>query len=155
MSEYISQRLSAIARYQYPTVEEEKRMKALIVEDELTNRMIMKKFLSPYGECDFVVDGNEAIQAFKMAWEENKPYNLICMDIMMPKMNGHEAMRKIRELEVQLGIKVNNKAVIIMTTSRADSDDIKNALEAKVAWYLLKPIDREKLLHKLRELNVI
>lgn len=130
-------------------------MRALIVEDDFTNRMILRGFLSPYGECDIVIDGNEAIQAVKMAWDENKPYDLICMDIMMPNMDGQEAIEKIREMEVQMGIRQNNKAIIIMTTSRAESDDVKNAMAAGAAWYLVKPIDRKKLLDKLRELNLI
>jgi two-component system, chemotaxis family, chemotaxis protein CheY len=130
-------------------------MKALIVEDEFSSRMILQRFLSSYGECDIAVDGKEAIQAVKMAWEEKKPYDLICMDIMMPNMNGQEATEQIREMEVQMGIKGNSKAVIIMTTARAESDDIKNAMNAGAAWYLIKPINREKLLYKLHELNVI
>jgi hypothetical protein len=48
----ISQQLSTVAGSQYPTVAEERMVKALIVEDELTNRMIMKKILSPYGEFE-------------------------------------------------------------------------------------------------------
>ena len=74
-------------------------MRTLIVEDDFTNRMILRGFLSPYGECDIVIDGNEAIQAVKMAWEENKPYDLICMDIMMPNMDGQEAVTKIHEMK--------------------------------------------------------
>jgi two-component system, chemotaxis family, chemotaxis protein CheY len=130
-------------------------MRTLIVEDDFTNRMILRGFLSPYGECDIVIDGNEAIQAVKMAWDEKKPYDLICMDIMMPNMDGQEAIGKIREMEEQMKIRQNNKAIIIMTTSRADSDDIKNAMKAGATWYLIKPIDRKKLLYKLRELNLI
>jgi two-component system chemotaxis response regulator CheY len=130
-------------------------MRALIVVDDFNNRMILRGFLSPYGECDIVVDGDEAIQAVKMAWDENKPYDLICMDIMMPNMDGQEAIEKIRDMEVQAGIRQNNKAFIIMTTSRAESDDVKNAMKAGATWYLVKPIDRKKLLDKLRELNLI
>lgn len=130
-------------------------MRALIVEDDFTSRMILRGFLSPYGECDIVIDGNEAIQAVKMAWDENKPYDLICMDIMLPNIDGQAAIEKIREMEEQMRIRQNNKAIIIMTTSRAETDDIKNAMKAGASWYLIKPIDRKKLLYKLRELNLI
>jgi len=130
-------------------------MRSLIVEDDFTNRMILKGILSPYGECDTVVDGNEAIQAVAMALEEKKPYGLICMDLMMPNMDGLTAIEKIREVEVQKGIRQSNKSVIIMTTSRAASDDVKNAIKAGATWYLVKPVDRKKLLDKLRELRLI
>ena len=130
-------------------------MRSLIVEDDFTNRMILKGILSPYGECDIVVDGNEAIQAVAMALDEKKPYDLICMDIMMPNMDGLTAIDKIREVESQMGIRQSNKSVLIMTTSRAESDDIKKAMKAGATWYFVKPIDRKKLLDKLREVSLI
>jgi two-component system, chemotaxis family, chemotaxis protein CheY len=130
-------------------------MKVLIVEDDFTSRMILQRFLSPYGVCDVVMDGNEALQAYQMAWEEKKPYDLICMDIMMPNMNGHEAITKIRELESALGGKYVKKTVIIMTTSRDDTNDVKDAIERGANWYLLKPVNKQHLLNKLRELALI
>jgi len=130
-------------------------MKMLIVDDDFTSRMLFQQIFSPYGTCHVVIDGNEAVQAFQMAWEENKPYDLICMDIMMPNMDGHEAVRKIREMETQMGVKQMNKVYITMTSSLSESDDIKNAMKAGADWYLLKPVDKQKLLNKLRELNLI
>lgn len=130
-------------------------MKILIAEDDFTSRMLLQKIISQYGTSHVVIDGNEAVQAFQMAWEENKPYDLICMDIMMPNMDGNEAVRKIREMEIQMGIKQMNKVFIMMTSSLSESDDIKNAMKAGANWYLLKPIDGQKLLNKLRELNLI
>lgn len=47
----------------------------------------MLKILSKYGECD-TVDGLEAVDAFMLAQKENKPYDLVCLDIMMPKLDG-------------------------------------------------------------------
>ena len=72
-------------------------MRILIVEDEITCRMLLKEILSLYGDCDIAVDGEQAIYAFRLAWEENKPYDLICMDIMMPNIDGQKALEKIRE----------------------------------------------------------
>jgi two-component system, chemotaxis family, chemotaxis protein CheY len=130
-------------------------MRFLIVEDDFTSRMILQRFLSPYGVCDVVIDGNEALQAFQMAWEENKPYDLICMDIMMPNLDGHEAITKIRQLEAALGGKHGKKAIIIMTTSRDDTQDVKDAIDRGATWYLLKPVNKQALLNKLRELALI
>lgn len=130
-------------------------MRVLITEDDFTSRMILQRFLSPYGVCDVVIDGNEALQAFRMAWEENKPYDLICMDIMMPNMNGHEAITQIRQIETELGGKHGKKVVIIMTTSRDDTQDVKDAITRGANWYLLKPVNKQILLNKLRELGLI
>lgn len=64
-------------------------MKILIVEDDFYSRKILKKFLTAYGEVDIAINGEEAVAAFKLAWEENQPYDLITLDIMMPIMDGH------------------------------------------------------------------
>ena len=130
-------------------------MKTLIVEDDFTSRMILQRFLAPYGSCDIAVDGNEAVQAFQLAWDENKPYDLICMDIMLPNMNGLDAIEYIRNLETSLAGKYNKKVVIIMTTSKDDKEDVKNSMEKGANWYLLKPVNKQILLNKLRELGII
>lgn len=130
-------------------------MRALIVEDDFTSRMILQRFLSPYGSCDIAVDGNEAVQAYQMAWDEKKPYELICMDIMLPNMNGLEALDYIRNLETSLAGKYTQKAVIIMTTSKDDKEDVRTAMGKGANWYLLKPVNKQILLNKLRELGLI
>ena len=67
-------------------------MKTLIVEDEPTSRLLLQAILSGYGDCDIATDGEEAVEAFRSALEQGVPYNLVCMDIMMPKLDGHEAL---------------------------------------------------------------
>ncbi|MCD6570618.1 MAG: response regulator [Deltaproteobacteria bacterium] len=130
-------------------------MKVLIVEDEFVSRKLMQKILSPYANCDVAVDGEEAIQAFKIAWEEKEPYDLICMDIMMPKMDGKQALKKIREMETEMGIKASDEVKIIMTTALAEQKDVEETLKEGVSWYLVKPITKQKLLEQLRKLALI
>ena len=79
-------------------------MRILIVEDDLASRKIMLKILSKYGECDVTVDGLEAVDAFMLAQKENKPYDLVCLDIMMPKLDGVKVLKVIRSLEDQKNI---------------------------------------------------
>ena len=63
-------------------------IKILIAEDDLASRRFLSKFLAQYGEVDQVVDGLEALDAYLMAVKEKAPYDLICLDIMMPKVDG-------------------------------------------------------------------
>ncbi|WP_298266657.1 response regulator [Geobacter sp.] len=126
-------------------------MKTLIVEDDFISRKIMKELLIPLGETDIAIDGSEAVQAFRLAHDERHPYDLICMDIMMPNMDGHEALAQIREYEKELGIGAADEVKVIMTTAL---DDPKNVVEAfyrgGATSYLVKPITRQKLMKEIR-----
>ena len=131
-------------------------MKALVVEDDFANRKILQKILSPYGEVDIAVNGVEAIEAFSKALEEGTPYELICMDIMMPEMDGQAALKRIRAIEREKDIPHLQEAKVIMTTAL---DDPKNVVEAYykggATSYVPKPIDKQMLLHLLKNLNLI
>ena len=88
----------------------------LIVEDDMVSRKFLSKFLSRYGDCDLVVDGLEAIDAYLMATKEDSPYDLICLDVMMPKIDGIKVLKTIRDLEKQNDLAENERSKIIMTT---------------------------------------
>lgn len=130
-------------------------MKILIVDDEFASRRLLQAILSPYGQCDVAVDGKEAIEAFKLAWEEMRPYELICMDIMMPGTDGQQALKKIREIEQDMGIRGAEEVKVIMTTAL---DDPKTVVEAYyrggATSYIVKPIGHKKLIEEIRLLGL-
>lgn len=131
-------------------------MRVLIVEDDFTSRKLLQKFLSPYGEVDIAVNGKEATEVFEAALLDKRPYDLICMDIMMPEMDGQQALKIIRGIEIAQGVEAKNEAKVIMTTAL---DDPKNVVEAYykggATSYVPKPIDKHMLLGLLRNLKLI
>ena len=130
-------------------------MRILIVEDDFGSRRFLQMLLQDYARCDVVVDGNEAVEAFRMAWEENDPYQLVLLDIMMPNMDGQTALKEIRGVEEQIGVREGDAAKVIMTTAL---EDPKNVVEAYYQGgadsYLVKPIDRSKLFRMIEELGL-
>ena len=130
-------------------------MRILIAEDDLISRTFMKKFLSKYGECDVAVNGLEAIDAFLGALKEERPYRLICLDVMMPKLDGLKALQAIRDIEKQKGLAGDQLVKIIMTTALNDKDTIANAYDSGCEAYAWKPIDVEKFVIVMRKLNLI
>ncbi|MFP5258433.1 MAG: response regulator [Acidobacteriota bacterium] len=131
-------------------------MRVLVVEDDFTSRRILQKILVPYGEVDIAVNGLEAVEAFAQALQDGHRYDLVCMDIMMPEMDGQAALKAIRSLEKDRGISPANEAKIIMTTAL---DDPKNVVEAYykggATSYVPKPIDKHMLLHLIKTLGLI
>jgi two-component system, chemotaxis family, chemotaxis protein CheY len=130
-------------------------MKTLIVEDDFTCRLLLQGFLSGFGECHIAVNGNEAVAAFGAAASRGDPYDLICMDIVMPEMNGKDALTKIRALEEERGISSSRGAKIIMTTSLTALKDVIGSFRALCDAYLTKPIDTAELLERLKSLKLI
>lgn len=131
-------------------------MRVLIAEDDFTSRRLLESILEKYGECHVVMDGDEAVEAFKGSWQENRPYDLICLDIMMPRMDGQEALQQIREFEQEKGVVGFGEAKVIMITALGDPKNVVEAFyKGGASSYLVKPIEKGKLLEELRNLALI
>ena len=138
-------------------------MRILIAEDDFASRKAILKFLSVYGECDVTVDGMEAIDAFMMAIEEEDPYDLVCLDVMMPMMDGYQALKNIRDIEREHNVPQSEKvktvceafgAKVIMTTALNEEKNVKMAFDLGCTVYCAKPIDVEKLRDILNKLGL-
>ena len=79
-------------------------------------------------------------------------YDLICLDIMMPGMNGQEALKLIREEESKAKIKGSK---VLMTTALDDSKNVMSAFKEQCDGYLVKPITTDKLKEKLLEFKLV
>ena len=130
-------------------------MRTLIVEDDFTSRLLLQTFLSRYGECHVTINGKEAVEAFHLALEDDNPYDLICMDIMMPEMDGKAAVREIRELEEAQGILSTSGAKIIMITALDDVKNVAASFGALCDAYVLKPLDIGQLVSHLKAFALI
>jgi two-component system chemotaxis response regulator CheY len=129
-------------------------MKTLVVDDDFTNRLLLQTFLGRYGECHIAVNGREAVEAFRSARDAGKKYDLICLDIMMPEMDGQAALRAIREEEASAGI-FRKGVKIFMTTALREVKDVAKSFEGLCDAYLVKPIKPAKLLEELKGIGLL
>lgn len=127
-------------------------MKILIAEDDRLSRIFLKKFLGNRGDCDVAVDGMEALDLFMDAIKDKKPYDLLCLDIMMPRIDGLKLLKAIRVLEKQHQLR---HTYIIMMTALADVEYVDQALELGCDAYAAKPIDTDKVTLVMKNLGLI
>ena len=130
-------------------------MRILLAEDDFVTRKFMTNFLGKYGDCDVAVDGMEAVDAFMMALEEEEPYDLVCLDIMMPVMDGYQALVGIRNLEKERNIPSEKAAKVIMTTAFNEEKNVKMAFDLGCTIYSGKPIDQDKFEQVLKKFGLI
>jgi two-component system, chemotaxis family, chemotaxis protein CheY len=130
-------------------------MKTLIVEDDFPSRVVLQEFLRNYGKSHIAVNGREAVDAVHAAMDADEPYDLICLDIMMPEMDGQQALREIRALEDSRKTASAYKAKIVMTTALADYKSVSAAYASMCDGYVVKPIIKSVLIDKLHDLRLI
>jgi two-component system chemotaxis response regulator CheY len=130
-------------------------MRILIVEDDKTSRLLLRKMLEPFGGCEVAVNGREAVEAFRLASKQSEHYALVCLDIMMPEMDGQAALKAMRALEQDAGCLPSQAAKIVMTTALRDIENVTNAYRELCDGYLVKPIMRDKLVALLKELELL
>jgi len=130
-------------------------LKVLVVEDDFTSRLVLQKLLSKYGQVHIAVNGNEAVEAVRMATQEGVPYDLICMDIRLPEMDGTEAVRQIRDLERREEIHSTDAVRIFMTTIVRDIKVLNSSFKALCDAYLFKPIDGDQLEDQMQAFGLI
>ena len=124
------------------------RSRVLIVDDNATNRMILREMVSAWGlSCGEAPDGRRALTEMERAARDGHAYHLILLDKQMPGMDGFEVCRRIKENPIFA------EAKIILVTSIGQRGDAIRSKELGISAYLLKPIKEAELLNAI--MNVL
>lgn len=129
-----------------------KKMKILVVEDDFLSRSLLTKIVSDYGTTEVAVDGIEAVEAVRRSYELKKPYDLIFLDIMMPRLDGQAALKEIRALEESLGISAMETSKVVMTTALGDAKNVMAAFGSQCEAYITKPFSKKSIDEQVRKL---
>lgn len=128
-------------------------MRILIAEDDFVSRQVLCRYLEAYGTCDVAIDGLEAVKAVEFGLDKGEPYDLICLDLLMPRMGGQEALRAIRQIEDERG--QSGRARVLIATAMRDTENIQRAFLSKCDAYLVKPFNRTQIQEHLRAFGLI
>jgi len=129
-------------------------MVSLIVEDDDTSRMVLQRYLMPYGDTHTASDGQEAVAAFADNLVRGESFDLVCLDIMLPGMGGQQVLAEIRAMEELIVPPPVKTARVIMTTALSDKENIMMALPQCDA-YLVKPVQRSDLMFYLKKFGLV
>jgi two-component system chemotaxis response regulator CheY len=127
-------------------------VKSLIIDDELTSRELLSLILKPYGPVETASDGLEGLKAYNLALGR-EPYDLIMLDIMLPKMDGQQVLKSIRRIEQERGVVGPEQVRIVMISALGDFSNVSQAFASACTSYLTKPILPEKLRAELAKLG--
>lgn len=119
-------------------------MRILIVDDEQVSRIKLEAILGDLAVCKSLPDGEMALSAAKKAAEEGLPFDLICLDIKMPVMNGYEACRLLKADPATRG-----SSVVFITGSDSEINEAK-AFELGAVDYITKPFKPQVILARIK-----
>ena len=128
-------------------------MKVLIAEDDVASGKFLSKLMAKYGDVTLATDGIEAVERFVEAVTIGDKYDLVCLDIMMPKIDGYKALASIRDAERKLGIPRISRCKVMMISALDEDFDATYASEDYDA-YMCKPIDIIKFDNMVKKLGL-
>lgn len=129
-------------------------MRILIAEDDQASARYMEGLMARYGECVVTSDGVQAVAAFEAALVEGRPFQVVCLDVMMPRKNGQEVLQEIRTSEQKRGINTAQEVKVVMTTALGDVRSVMGAYSEGATAYLTKPIVPERMFETLSNLGI-
>lgn len=130
-------------------------MRILIVEDDFDASQLLSKYLADLGDCEIVGDGSAGVAAFRKASRERDPFDLVCLDIMMPAKDGHATLQEIRTIEERQGLLIGEGSKVLMTSALSGNSTILKTFMELCDAYLVKPFSKQALLDKLEEIGIL
>jgi two-component system chemotaxis response regulator CheY len=131
-------------------------MRVLIAEDDTASRLYLKEVILPYALVREAATGIEAVEAFKQSLEDDAPFDLILLDIVMPEMDGLRALETIRGIEKERGMSGDNAVKVLMISSLDDPKNMNRAFfQGQALDFISKPVTREELLDVLAKFGLI
>jgi CheY-like chemotaxis protein len=123
----------------------------LVAEDNDINALLMRSLLGRLGHRAVITtNGEQALESWQAAKSAGTPYDLVLMDIQMPRLDGIETTRRLRGQEAS---EPGRRTPILALTANALVEDRYACFEAGMDGFLIKPLDREKLAEALAGLS--
>ncbi len=128
-----------------------KKLRILIIDDEIAALAKMQIMLSPFGECELADCGKQALDMIKKSVMNNNYYDLITIDIELPDINGIELLDMIKAYEKQFSA----TSIKFIVSASGTTENVINALARNCNDFLVKPVKKDVLKEKLLKWRLI
>ncbi len=128
-------------------------MRSLVVDDDHICRALLQHALAHFGPVTCAVDGLAAVAEVARSLAQGQPYDLITLDIMMPELDGQQALKVIRRLEELFG--GERRSTVAMTSALDDHKNVLTAFREQAELYFVKPLRLEQVRAELCKAKLI
>lgn len=131
-------------------------MRILIVEDDTDTGRLLGKFLLEIGECQYASNEKEAMEKYRQSIEGGRPFDLVCLDIMLADdVSGIEILKEIRAIEQTNGVLIGEGSKILMISSMDDEATVLKAFARLCDGFIAKPFNKKTIYNKLKEIELL
>ncbi len=124
----------------------------LIIDDDIESCQLLEKRLEKYGISTFAANGESAYGLFLEAHQKAKPFDVIFLDIVMPKIDGHKVLVNIREWE-KSNLEPEMATKIVMVSAMKDTKNIFASVKEGCDNYMTKPIRKQGVIDVMQKLG--
>jgi two-component system, chemotaxis family, chemotaxis protein CheY len=128
-------------------------MRFLIVDDDYYCCELLKAVFSHYGTSDVAFDGSEAITCFRRALDEDRPYDVIFLDVVMPGLSGLETLDCLRQIERDYNIHGPKLVKVIIITGYEDPKLSLHNFQKDCESYLAKPFTPRQIMDMVQNMS--
>jgi two-component system chemotaxis response regulator CheY len=125
-------------------------MRVLTIEDDPTAQMVLKNILCKFADVTESANGEEGLQTFCAALKDGNGFDLVCLDIGLPDVQGNDLLRMLRKTEAENPAK---PSVVLVMTASHEIQIVQKMITLGADGYFVKPVNRVKLVVRLRELG--
>lgn len=125
----------------------------LVIDDDPEMRLLLEVALSAFGTVETAEDGLVGLELYRNALRGSRPYALVCCDVQMPGMDGHQTVLALRRAESH--VSANQPSRILMLTALSDRSHVQRAIAVGCDSYLVKPFGPDQLAERVRALGMV
>lgn len=131
-------------------------MRFLVVDDDERVALLLSKKLAAYGQCVLAGSGEDALARFAEGYNTGQPFQAVFMDIKMPGMDGHEVVRRMREMETQRGASPLDSFKLVMISAFSDPKNVcQSFFKGQADAFVAKAEIKDGLVRELRAIKLI